>query len=155
MTRILQAETETEIAAARELFREYEAELDLDLCFQGFEAELATLPGKYAPPDGRLLLAYSDDKLAGCIAMRKLEDGVCEMKRLFVRDKFRGQKIGIALIERVINDAREIGYAKMRLDTSTLKMKKAISLYESYGFVEITPYYENPHPGVLFMELAL
>lgn len=87
--------------------------------------------------------------------MRKLEDGICEMKRLFVRGEFRGQKIGIALIERVINDAREIGYAKMRLDTSTLKMKKAISLYESYGFVEISPYYENPHPGVLFMELAL
>lgn len=155
MTKILHAETETEIDAARELFREYESWLGLDLCFQGFEAELATLPGKYAQPDGRLLLAYTDDKLAGCIALRKLEDGVCEMKRLFVRDEFRGQKIGIALIERVINDAREIGYAKMRLDTSTLKMKKAISLYESYGFTRIAPYYENPHPGVLFMELIL
>lgn len=155
MTNISEAETETEIAAARELFREYETELDLDLCFQGFEAELATLPGKYAPPDGRLLLAYVGDKLVGCIAMRKLEDGVCEMKRLFVRGEFRGQKIGIALIDRVINDAREIGYAKMRLDTSTLKMKKAISLYESYGFARIAPYYDNPHPGVLFMELTL
>lgn len=155
MTKILHAETETEIDAARELFREYEAWLGLDLCFQGFEAELATLPGKYARPDGRLLLACTGDKLAGCIALRKLEEGVCEMKRLFVRDEFRGSRIGVALIERLIADAREVGYSKMRLDTYPPKMGKAVKLYESHGFVEIEPYYKNPHPGVLFMELIL
>ncbi len=155
MTKILQAETEAEIDAARELFREYEAWLGLDLCFQGFEAELATLPGKYAQPDGRLLLAYTDDKLADCIALRKLDDGICGMKRLFVRDEFRGGRIGVELIERLIADAREVGYSKMRLDTYPPKMGKAVSLYESHGFARIAPYYENPHPGVLFMELAL
>lgn len=155
MTKIMQAKTEAEIAAARELFREYEAWLGLDLCFQGFEAELASLPGKYAPPAGRLLLAYSDDKLAGCIAMREIEDGVCEMKRLFVRDEFRGARIGVALIERLITDAREIGYKKMRLDTFPPKMGKAVSLYASHGFVTIPRYYDNPHEGVLFMELTL
>lgn len=155
MTEILQAETETEIAAARGLFREYETWFGLDLCFQGFEAELAALPGKYAPPAGRLLLAYSDDKLAGCIAMREIEDGVCEMKRLFVRDEFRGARIGVALIEKLITDAREIGYKKMRLDTFPPKMGKAVSLYASHGFVAIPRYYDNPHEGVLFMELTL
>jgi putative acetyltransferase len=139
----------------RDRFREYEAWLGLDLCFQGFEAELAALPGKYAPPEGRLLLANNGDKLAGCIAMRKLEDGICEMKRLFVRDEFRGEGIGVALIEQLIADAREIGYSKMRLDTFPPKMGKAVKLYESHGFVEIPPYYENPHDGVLFMDLAL
>lgn len=155
MIKILQAATVEEIESARTLFCEYEAWLGLDLCFQGFEAELASLPGKYAPPDGRLLLAYSDDKLAGSIAMRKLEDGVCEMKRLFVRDEFRGSCVGVALIDKLITDAREIGYLKMRLDTYPPKMGKAVKLYESHGFVEITPYYDNPHQGVLFMELAL
>jgi GNAT superfamily N-acetyltransferase len=128
----------------------------MSLCFQGFEEELATLPGKYASPKGRFLLAYSDDKLAGCIALRPLpEEGVCEMKRLFVRDGFRGQQIGRHLIERVIDEARAIGYSKMRLDTHPEKMGKAVDLYRSNGFVEIPPYYENPHQGVLFMELAL
>ncbi|MGB7202703.1 MAG: GNAT family N-acetyltransferase [Pyrinomonadaceae bacterium] len=155
MTKILQAETEAEIDAARELFRELEAWLGLDLCFQGFKAELATLPGKYAPPDGRLLLAYTDDKLAGCIAMRKLEEGVCEMKRLFVRDEFRGSRIGVALIEQLIADAREVGYSKVRLDTYPPKMGKAVKLYESHGFCEIPMYYDNPYEGVLFMELVL
>lgn len=152
---ILQAETETQIEDARTIFREYEAWIDLDVCFQGFEAELAALPGKYAMPEGRLFLAYVDDRLAGCVAMRKLEDGICEMKRLFVRDDFRGMKIGISLIERIFSNAREIGYSKMRLDTFPPKMGKAVSLYASHGFVEIPPYYENPHSDVLFMELTL
>ena len=152
---ICQAQTETQIDEARTIFREYEAWIDLDLCFQGFEAELAALPGKYAMPEGCLLLAYVDDKLAGCIAMRKLDDGVCDMKRLFVRDDFRGQKIGVALIERLISNAHEIGYSKMRLDTFPPKMGKAVSLYEALGFVEIPPYYENPHSDVLFMEISL
>lgn len=155
MLTIEQAESEDEIATARELFREYEAWLGLDLCFQGFEQELAQLPGKYAMPDGRLYLAYSDGKLAGCIAMRKLRDGICEMKRLFMRDGFRGAGIGVQLIERLIADAREIGYSRMRLDTFPPKMGKAVILYESHGFVPIQPYYDNPNESVLFMELAL
>ncbi len=155
MLDIVQAETTEQIATARELFREYEAWLGLDLCFQGFEQELAALPGKYALPDGRLYLAYSDGELAGCIAMRKLEDGICEMKRLFVRDGFRGAGIGVQLIERLIADARETGYVRMRLDTFPPKMGKAVSLYESHGFVPIEAYYDNPNEGVLFMELAL
>ena len=102
-----------------------------------------------------LLLAYSDDKLAGCIAMRKLEDGVCEMKRLFVRDGFRGQSIGVQLIEKLIEEARKEKYTTMRLDTFPLMMAKAVSLYESHGFHPIPPYYDNPYDGVLFMELSL
>jgi putative acetyltransferase len=155
MTTIIQAETADQIETARLLFREYEAWLGLDLCFQGFEEELRNLPGKYAMPEGRLYLAYIGEKPAGCIALRKLEDGICEMKRLFVRDEFRGHKLGLALIEKVIGDAREIGYSKMRLDTYPLKMGKAVGLYESHGFRTIAPYYANPDMGVLFMELDL
>ena len=151
----MQAETAADVETARELFREYEAWLGLDLCFQGFEAELAGLPGKYAFPGGRLLLAYSDDALAGCIAMRPLDERICEMKRLFVRDGFRGQKIGMKLIERLIDDARTIGYETMRLDTFPPKMGKAVDLYRSHGFYEIESYYDNPHEGVLYMEKDL
>jgi GNAT superfamily N-acetyltransferase len=152
---IIQAETPEQIEQARALFREYEAWLNLDLCFQGFEAELAGLPGKYAKPDGRLFLAYADENLAGCIALRKIEDGICEMKRLFVRDGFRGARIGIALIETLIEEAKTIGYAKMRLDTYPPKMGKAVKLYESHGFYEIPPYYHNPYGESLFMEKIL
>lgn len=155
MLTIIQAETDVQIAEAKTLFREYEAWLGMDLCFQGFEAELAALPGKYAMPDGRLYLAYSDEKLAGCIALRKLDDRICEMKRLFVREGFRGERIGVQLIEKVIEDAMTIGYKKMRLDTYPPKMGKAVKLYLSHGFEAIPPYYDNPHEDVLFMELAL
>ncbi len=155
MLEIIQAETADQIDQVRDLFHEYETWLGLDLCFQGFENELAGLPGKYTRPDGRLCLAHSDGKLAGCIALRKLDGDICEMKRLFVRDGFRGEGIGNLLIERLITDARAIGYAKMRLDTYPQKMSKAVSLYESHGFYSIAPYYENPHDGVLFMEMLL
>lgn len=155
MLKILQVENESMVAEARMLFREYEAWLGMSLCFQDFEREVAELPGKYVPPDGRLYLAYFDDKLAGCIAMRKLEDGVCEMKRLFLRDGFRGARIGVQLIERLIDEARLENYKRMRLDTFPPKMGKAVSLYESHGFRAIPPYYDNPHEGVLFMELDL
>ena len=155
MLEIIQAESGKDIDQARELFREYEAWIGLDLCFQGFEQELAELPGKYAKPSGRLLLAYSDEKLAGCIAMRELENGICEMKRLFVRDAFRGQRIGVHLIEKLIGEARNEKYRKMRLDTFPPKMGKAVGLYESYGFRPIAAYYDNPYDGVLFMELSL
>ena len=155
MIEIKQAQTTNEIKAARTLFREYETWLGMSLCFQGFEEELASLPGKYSPPDGRLFLAFVDGELAGCIAMRQLEEGICEMKRLFLRENARGQGLGNQLIEKLIEDAREIGYKKMRLDTYPPKMGKAVSLYESHGFCPIETYYHNPHDGVLFMELAL
>lgn len=155
MIEIKQAETDEQIELARTLFRKYESWLGLDLCFQGFEDELANLPGKYAMPDGRLYLGFSDNELAGCIALRNLGNNICEMKRLFVKDGFRGQKIGVQLIERLIDDAREIGYSAIRLDTFPPKMGKAVSLYESHGFRQIAPYYDNPHAGVMFMELSL
>ncbi|HKP71125.1 MAG TPA: GNAT family N-acetyltransferase [Pyrinomonadaceae bacterium] len=155
MLQILQTTNDEMIAQARGLFREYEAWLAMDLCFQNFENEVAELPGKYAPPLGRLYLAYVDDELAGCIAMRPLGDGICEMKRLFVRDGFRGARVGVHLIERLISEARIEGYERMRLDTYPPKMGKAVSLYESHGFRPIPPYYHNPHQGVLFMELNL
>jgi GNAT superfamily N-acetyltransferase len=155
MTTIIQAHTPDQIETARLLFREYEEWLDMDLCFQDFETEVATLPGKYAEPEGRLLLAQKDGKTAGCIALRKIDDDVCEMKRLFVRDEFRGHGLGLLLVEKVISEARAAGYLKMRLDTFPPKMGKAVKLYESHGFREIAPYYNNPHTGVLFMELDL
>ena len=152
---IIEAKTDAEIDAADRIFREYESWLGLDLCFQGFEEELAGLPGKYSSPDGRLFLAYSEEDLAGCAALRKIDPGVCEMKRLFVRDQFRRFGIGRLLIDRLLTAARDIGYRAMRLDTYPAKMWKAVELYRQYGFVEIPAYYHNPYEGVLFMELQL
>jgi GNAT superfamily N-acetyltransferase len=155
MIKIIQAETTAQIEEARRLFREYEAWFGLALCFQNFDEEVAALPGKYARPEGRLFLAFADGNLAGCIALRKLEDGVCEMKRLFVREGFRGLGLGRILIEKLIDEARRLGYEKMRLDTYPPKMGKAVKLYESYGFREIKPYYHNPYGETLFMEKQL
>lgn len=155
MIEIKTVETVGQIEEIRKLFREYEKWLGLDLCFQGFEAELAELPGKYAAPEGRLFLATVDGKIAGCIALRKLENGVCEMKRLYVRDEFRGLGLGSILIEKIIEQARLIGYEKMRLDTLPSKMAKAVNLYKSHDFHEIAPYYSNPHGETLFMEKDL
>lgn len=155
MIEIVEPKTAADIEAVRGIFREYESWLGLDLCFQGFEEELASLPGKYASPDGRLFLAYSGEDLAGCAALRKIGPGVCEMKRLFVRDEFRRFGIGRLLIDELITAAREIGYRLMRLDTYPAKMGKAVELYRRYGFTEIPAYYNNPHKGVLFMELQL
>lgn len=152
---IIQAESSEQIEETRRLFREYEAWLGIDLCFQSFEAELADLPGKYALPSGRLFLAVVDEKIAGCIALRKLDDEICEMKRLFVREDFRKLGLGRMLIEKLISEAKNIGYKRMRLDTLTDKMPKAVALYRFYGFREITPYYENPHSDSLFMEKIL
>ena len=112
MITILQAKTPEQIEETKKLFREYEKWLELDICFQGFEAELANLPGKYAEPDGRLLLILVEGKIAGCIALRKLEENICEMKRLYLRDEFRGFGLGNKLIERLIEEARLIGYKK-------------------------------------------
>lgn len=152
---IIQAETPAEIDAARALFREYEAWLGLKLCFQNFEEEIAQLPGKYAKPEGRLFLVFADENLAGCVALRKLDGDVCEMKRLFVRERFRGRKIGVLLIEKIIAEARAIGYKKMRLDTFPPRMAKAAELYRSHGFREIPPYYDNPYGEVVYMEKDL
>ena len=151
---IIEATALPDIERARSLFREYETSLGVDLCFQGFEQELAGLPGAYARPSGRLLLAVDDGRPAGCIALRPLGADGCEMKRLYVRPEFRGRRVGRLLAERLLAEARAIGYARLRLDTLP-SMKEAIPLYRSLGFAEIAPYYANPVPGALFMELAL
>ena len=153
--RLIQAQTPDQIDQARQLFREYSAWLEIDLCFQNFEKELAGLPGDYGPPEGRLLLAYVVSELAGCVALRRIDKGICEMKRLFLRDEFRGRGLGRKLIEAIISEAREIGYERMRLDTLPPKMNDAIALYRRFGFREIGPYYNNPVAGAIFMELDL
>jgi carbonic anhydrase len=155
VTEFIRAGSPGDIEQARELFREYAAWVEIDLCFQNFEKEVAELPGNYTAPDGRLLLAFHAGQLAGCVGLRKIGEGICEMKRLFVRDAFRGKGIGRQLIEFVIREAAEMGYARMRLDTLPPKMNDAIKLYRSIGFKEIEPYYDNPVPGARFMELRL
>src|SRR6185503_10083847 len=150
---IVQANDAIGVAQARELFCEYAAESQLDLCFQNFEAELAGLPGAYAPPQGRLLLSMHDEHLAGCVALRQLEDGVCEMKRLYVRPAFRGLGVGRMLAQRVIEEAIAIGYFRMRLDTLA-RMQAAVALYEALGFRRIAAYRPNPLEDVIYFELA-
>jgi len=152
---ITQATSPEEMETARRLFEEYQAELGLSLCFQGFDQELAELPGKYAAPMGRLFLVLDNGEIAGCVALRALGEGTCEMKRLYLRAQFRGKGLARKLAEHLINDARTIGYQRMRLDTLPGKMEAAITLYRSLGFREIPPYYNNPVPGALFMELVL
>jgi putative acetyltransferase len=155
VVKISQAESSEHIAQARDLFLEYAQSLGFSLCFQNFDKEVADLPGKYAPPDGRLLLAEFDSEFAGCVACRKLDDRICEMKRLFVRPQFRGKGLGRALADRLISEARQIGYTHMRLDTVEPVMKDAVAMYRRFGFHEIAPYCENPIAGALYMELQL
>ena len=151
---LVQVETPQQIEEVRRLLREYEASLNVSLCFQGFEKELAELPGDYAPPRGRLLLGCDGDQPAGCVALRGLDEDTCEMKRLYLRPEFRGQGAGRWLVRAVIQEARTLGYKRMRLDTLAA-MRDAKALYESLGFKRIEPYYHNPHPGTEFMELEL
>lgn len=151
---IKEAHSGEHLAAIRELFVEYAKAIQVDLCFQNFDRELTELPGRYAPPEGKLLLALEGEITAGCVALRKIGDGVCEVKRLYVRPAFRGQGLGRTLAQTVIATAKEIGYKCLRLDTLN-SMKEAIALYESLGFQRIAPYYENPGGCAVFMELKL
>jgi len=144
-----------DLETARRLFRAYAEWLAVDLCFQGFEQELAGLPGAYAPPSGRLLLARVADEAVGCVGLRALKPGICEMKRLWVEPGFGGRGLGRALADATIEAARQIGYRRMRLDTIPDRMPAAQHLYRSLGFVEIPPYYHNPLPGVVMLELPL
>ncbi len=170
MLRITSAETDEAVKQASVLFREYAASLGVDLSFQNFEQELASLPGDYAPPDGRLFLAFIDEApatpqgrhssassasaFAGCIALRKIDAETCEMKRLYVRPEFRGHGAGRALAGAVIRAAREIGYRRMRLDTLP-QMTEAQALYGGLGFREIAAYRHNPIAGTRYFELEL
>jgi ribosomal protein S18 acetylase RimI-like enzyme len=152
--RISDAHHKEQVGTVRELFREYAEGIGFDLCFQNFDQELAELPGKYAPPEGRLLLALEGREVAGCVASRKIGDGTCEMKRLYVRPAFRGRGIGRMLAKAVIDAAGDCGYERMRLDTLS-SMNQAIVLYESLGFRRTEPYYHNPSACAVFMEIKL
>ena len=154
MIQVVQAAEPSHIDQIRALFVEYANALEVDLCFQSFEKELAELPGGYAPPCGCLLLALDGDRPAGCVALRDLGSGIAEMKRLYVCPEYRGQRLGRALAERIIGEARRLGYQKMRLDTLP-SMQAAIAMYRSLGFQPIPAYWSYPIEGLLFMELPL
>ena len=153
--RAVPAESPEQIATVRELFLEYAQSLGFSLCFQGFDKELAELPGDYAPPEGRLLLADFGGEVAGCVALHKIDGDTCEMKRLYVRPQFRGKGLGKALTEHIIHEARAIGHKKLRLDTVEPMMRTAVAMYRQLGFREIAPYRPNPIEGALYMELRL
>jgi putative acetyltransferase len=154
MIKIIKAFSQKDIKIIRQLFVEYSASLDFNLDFQNFEDEIKSLPGKYAPPYGKLYLALYKNKPAGCIAVRKIDENYCEMKRLYVRPEYRGLKIGKALSEIIINEAKRMGYKFMRLDT-VASMTSARNLYREFGFKEITAYCFNPIQGAIYMELDL
>ena len=152
--RIANVVSDDDVGVVRTMLREYHAQLGVNLDFQGFEAELAALPGAYTPPRGRLLLAESDGVEVGCIAMRETPDGRAEMKRLYVRDAARGLGAGRALVERIISEARDAGYREMVLDTLPM-MVSAQRMYERMGFRDIPAYTGNPVPGARFMGVML
>ncbi len=152
--RLIHVQTGEQLSRLRALFLEYADSLGFDLGFQNFRHELEQLPGEYAAPRGSMLLAMADDEAAGCVALRELTDGCCEMKRLYVRPEYRGQRVGRLLAAAIVEEGRRLGYSRMRLDTVPW-MTEAISLYRSLGFREIAPYRYNPIEGALFMELEL
>lgn len=152
---VRQAQSAPQLSAIRELFQEYAQSLGFSLCFQNFDKEFASLPGDYAPPEGRLLLASHDGAPAGCVALHRLNPDICEMKRLYVRPQFRRKGLGRALAERIIADARQLGCKKLRLDTVEPRMQAAVLMYRQLGFGEIASYRENPIEGALYMELKL
>ncbi len=147
-------EAAEDMDAVRALFVEYQRAIGVDLCFQGFDEELATLPGKYAPPRGTLLFACHGNDVAGCVGVRPLSDDTCEMKRLFVRPTYRGLGLGARLARSSIDAARRAGYARMRLD-SLSTMTTAVSMYRRMGFVDIEPYYRNPLGDTIYLEKTL
>jgi ribosomal protein S18 acetylase RimI-like enzyme len=152
---IVPASSSADVDRVRALFREYEQSLGISLCFQGFDEELASLPGAYAPPRGRLLLALdASGEAAGCVALRPVGEDVCEMKRLYLRPSLRGQGAGRALATRIIDEARVAGYRAMRLDTLPT-MTEAAAMYVTLGFRKIAPYYPSPVEGTLYLELEL
>jgi putative acetyltransferase len=153
--KLRQAISANDVQEVRELFAEYHSGLGINLCFQQFDKEVSELPGEYVPPEGSLLIAGENDQVAGCIALRKLEEGTCEMKRLYVRPEFRGTGLGRTLAQTIIDVAREAGYKRMRLDTLPGKMDQAIAMYRKLGFRNIPSYYNNPVEGAVFMELVL
>ena len=154
MIEIIKAATDESIGAVKTLFREYAASLDFNLCFQNFDRELADFPGQYSAPRGGLHLARLESAPIGCVGFRYFEDGVCEMKRLYVKPGFRRQHAGLKLASASVNAARASGYRFMRLDT-LVSMKQANQLYRSLGFEEIAPYRHNPIEGAVYMELNL
>ena len=153
--RIEQVSTSAHVKVAHDLFLEYANSLGFSLCFQNFDHELRTLPGDYAPPRGRLLLAHLNAVPVGCVALHEFNGEVCEMKRLYVRPSARGHGLGRLLVERLIKEARTIGYKSMRLDTVEPIMTHAVLLYRDMGFDEILAYRENPMKGTLYFELKL
>jgi len=154
MIDIIPASTDVQLATVRELFLEYADTLGFDLDFQNFDRDINELPGVYGPPEGRLFLATCDGEVAGCVGMKKLAEGVSEMKRLWVKPRFRGKKIGRMLVERLLEEARAAGYARMRLDTIET-MTEAMVLYKSLGFEKIEAYYDNPVEGATYFEKNL
>jgi ribosomal protein S18 acetylase RimI-like enzyme len=154
MLSIIQARGSEELQCVRTLFEEYAASLNFDLCFQNFDEELANLAGEYSSPQGCILLALQDGQPAGCVALHRLDDGICEMKRLYVRPSFRAMGIGKVLAEAIIAEAQRKGYKKMCLDTVP-SMREAQLLYQSMGFKDVEPYRYNPICGTRFMELVL
>lgn len=157
-TQLLCPESAELLDATRDIFREYANSLGVDLCFQNFEAELAQLPGDYAPPRGSLLLALVDGRVAGCCALRPLDDvdvpNASEMKRLYVRPAFRGLGLGRELAQAILDEAMRLGYDSVLLDTLD-DMEAARALYEDLGFEEIAPYYHNPLPGAHYLKADL
>lgn len=151
---IRDATSGTDIEAVRELFLEYQAAIGVDLCFQGFRDELANLPGAYARPSGRLLLAVEGPEILGCVGLRPLSDTDCEMKRLYVRPAGRGALLGRRLVTTVLEEARAAGYRRILLDTLP-SMREAIALYRSLGFADAAPYRHNPIAGALYLALDL